>query len=70
MNVSSNGKVVSAATNELMARWAELQGSWRDAKSREFEERFLVELTASVERAVPVFDQLQKLLNKVREDCE
>jgi hypothetical protein len=70
MNVGSNGKVLSAMTNDLAARWNELESQWHDAKSREFEERFLGNLTASVERAVPVFDNLQRLLNKVREDCE
>ena len=70
MNVSANGKVISAATNDLVRRWAELENTWRDAKSREFEARFLSNLTSTVERAVPVFDQIQKLLSKVREDCE
>jgi hypothetical protein len=70
MNVSANGKVISAATNDLLKRWSELENTWRDAKSREFEERYLSNLTSTVERAVPVFDQIQKLLSKVREDCE
>ena len=70
MNLSSNGQVIGAATKDLSVRWANLQSSWNDSKSREFEERFLFNLTSSAERAVPVFDQLQKLLAKVREDCE
>lgn len=70
MNVSSNGKVISAATHELSTRWTELENAWRDVKAREFEERFLTNLVSSVERATPVFDQLQRLLNKIREECE
>jgi hypothetical protein len=39
-------------------------------KSQEFEQRFLAELMASVDRAMPVFDDLDKLLTKIRRDCE
>jgi len=70
MSVASNGKTLTAATRELLARWDETKDSWRDVKSREFEERFLAELAAGIERAGPVFDSLDKVLMKARGDCE
>ena len=70
MNISSNGKMVVMAINALSVKWAETAESWKDTKSHEFEQKFLIELMASVERAAPVFDDLDKLISRVRSDCE
>ena len=70
MNISSNGKLLAAATKDLSVRWSETTDAWKDTKSREFEKRYLAELISSVERAVPVFDDLDKLVSRVRSDCE
>ena len=70
MNISSNGKLLAAATKDLIRKWEETKHSWSDGKSRDFEQKFLFELMTGVERAVPVFDDLDKLINKVRSDCE
>ena len=70
MNISSNGKLLASATKDLSARWSETTDAWKDTKAREFEKRYLAELISSVERAVPVFDDLDKLVSRVRSDCE
>ena len=70
MNISGNGKMLVTSTKELSLRWAETREAWQDARSREFEQKFLAELMASVERAAPVFDDLDKVISKVRSDCE
>ena len=70
MNISGNGKMLVTATKDLSLRWAETREAWQDARSREFEQKFLAELMASVERAAPVFDDLDKVISKVRSDCE
>jgi hypothetical protein len=70
MNTSANGKILVMATKELSRKWEDTKESWQDAKSREFEQKYLLELMASVERAVPVFDDLDKLLSRIRSDCE
>ena len=49
---------------------AEHEGYWKDAKSQEFERRYMEELLASVDRAVTVIEQLDKLITKIRSDCE
>ena len=41
-----------------------------DAKSLEFEKRYLEELFATVERTVAIMEELDKLLMKIRNDCE
>lgn len=70
MNVGANGKTMAAATRELSVRWEETKNSWQDTKSLEFEHKYIAELLASVDRAVAIFDELDKLIAKVRNDCE
>jgi hypothetical protein len=57
-------------TRELAADWAATKDHWRDAKSMEFEKRFIEDLMGSVNVAVVNIDTLERVLNKVREDCE
>jgi hypothetical protein len=70
VNLNATGKSLVTLTKDLSLRWDQTQASWHDAKSREFERQFLVELLASVDQALPVLEQLDKLLAKVRSDCE
>jgi hypothetical protein len=70
MNVSANGKTVVGLTKQLALAWEETKQHWHDTKSDEFEQRFLSELISTVDRAAPVFDDLEKVLNRVRNECE
>lgn len=70
MNVSANGKTLVALTKQLAVAWDETKSYWHDAKSEEFEKRFLMELSTTVERVAPVFDDLDKILTRVRSECE
>ena len=57
-------------TKQLRADWEQTRQYWTDAKSLEFEKRFLEELTAGVNQAVANIDALERVLNEVRSDCE
>jgi hypothetical protein len=70
MNIAGTGKALVAATRELSLRWEDAKSSWRDAKSEEFEQKYLAELQTYVDRAVAIFDDLDKIITKVRSDCE
>jgi hypothetical protein len=70
MNVRNHGTRLSASTKELMVKWYETKHFWRDAKADEFEKRYLDELQSSVDRAVQVIEQLDKLMEKIQKDCE
>jgi hypothetical protein len=59
-----------AITKELSNRWDETKNYWRDAKSQEFEQRYMSELFANVDKTVTVMDKLNELLTKVKNDCE
>jgi hypothetical protein len=68
MKASSNR--LSGITKELRAHWQDTKAYWKDAKSQEFEHRYMEELLASVDRTVTVIEQLDKLITKIRKDCE
>jgi hypothetical protein len=70
MSLNASKARLVAITKELSNRWDETKNYWRDAKSQEFEQRYLVELFANVDRTVTVMEKLNELLTKVRNDCE
>ncbi|MEP6662458.1 MAG: hypothetical protein ABJC04_02230 [Verrucomicrobiota bacterium] len=70
MSLSSNKTQLSALTRELLFNWKQTKEVWRDAKCAEFEQKYLDELFDGVDTAVAVMDQLDKILNKIRTDCE
>ena len=57
-------------TKGLATRWDETKNYWKDAKGQEFEQRYMTELFANVDKTVTVLNQLDELLAKVRKDCE
>ena len=68
--MSASGARLEALTKELRAQWFRTKEYWTDAKCAEFEARYLEELFSSVDRAVLVIDQLDKLVAKIKKDCE
>jgi hypothetical protein len=70
MSLSGSKNRLVAITKELSNRWDETKNYWRDAKSQEFEQRYMSELFANVDKTVTVMEKLNELLTKVRNDCE
>jgi thymidylate synthase len=68
--MNANATRLTGITKELWNEWQQARNCWRDAKSQEFEEKYLAELMSSVDKTVAVIDQLDKLLIKIRRDCE
>ena len=53
-----------------VAIYLRVSSNGQDTKSQEFEHKYIAELLAGVDRAVAIFDELDKLIAKVRNDCE
>ena len=68
--MKASGSRLAGITKELRVQWNDTKSYWKDAKCQEFEHRFMEELLASVDRTVTVIDQLDKLVTKIRQDCE
>ena len=70
MSLAGNRSRLAAITRELSLQWQETKNYWKDAKSQEFESRYMVELQARVDKTVTVIEKLDELLTRVRKDCE
>lgn len=70
MSLSGSKGLLTDATRQLQARWADTRNSWRDQKAVEFEDLYLTDLTSAVNSALRVIDELDKILQKVHADCE
>jgi len=68
--MSASKNRLMGLTKELRAEWEQTRQYWNDAKSREFEKRFLEELMAGVNLAVTNIDALERVISQVRSDCE
>ena len=70
MNPSGIKNRLVSLTKGLATRWDETKNYWKDTKSQEFEQRYMNELFANVDKTVTVLEKLDELLAKVRKDCE
>jgi hypothetical protein len=68
--MSGGGSKLTALTKVLSHQWQQTKESWHDAKAQEFEHQYMEELLIGVDRAVTVMEQLDKLIAKIRNDCE
>ena len=68
--MNAGGSRLETLTRELRLQWLQTKEYWDDAKSREFEQKYLQELFAAVDRSVAVMDELDKVVSKIRKDCE
>jgi hypothetical protein len=68
--MSGNAAKLMALTRALSQEWQRTKECWKDAKCEEFERKYVQELTTGVDRAVTVMEQLDKLMTKIRKDCE
>ena len=68
--MKGSGTRLTGITRELWVQWQQTKVYWRDAKCQEFERKYLEELLTSVDRTATIIEQLDKLLTKVRTDCE
>jgi hypothetical protein len=70
MSASGSRGLLTLATRQLHARWAETRNSWRDQKAAEFEALYLSELTNTVNAALRALEDLDHLLEKIHADCD
>jgi len=70
MSTSASGARLAALTKELLNRWQQTRECWMDAKAREFDERYMLELESMVKSATTGIANLESVLRNVRSDCE
>jgi hypothetical protein len=70
MNLAANAARLSALTKDIANRWSETRDHWLDAKSREFDVKYMEPLVSNVDNGAHIVEQLSKLIEKIRSDCE
>ena len=68
--MNAHGTKLTAITRELWNQWLTTKEYWQDAKAAEFEKKYLDDLLSSVNKAVLVIEELDKLEGKIKNDCE
>jgi thymidylate synthase len=68
--MSAQGSRLAAVTKDLWVNWQHTRESWSDGKAMEFEQKYLLELMNSVDKTVGAIEQLDKLIEKIKKDCE
>lgn len=65
----SKGRMLGLS-RELLKTWQETQAHWHDQKSREFDSTYMQPMFDAMDNAVTAMDDLDKMLQKLRKDCE
>jgi len=50
--------------------WGETKAVWKDAKSREFEEEFVMRLSTEIKKAETALDNIGPILNRIRSELK
>ncbi|MFM8469535.1 MAG: hypothetical protein ACKODH_06135 [Limisphaerales bacterium] len=70
MSLQSSRTRLTALTKQLAVRWQETREQWQDARADDFQKRHLDELFARVNAAAHSLEELDRVLAKLRHDCE
>jgi hypothetical protein len=70
MSTRVSASNLAQAAKSLNAEWENTKAYWRDAKSAEFEQKYLEELPSIIGQAINVMEEMDALCRKVRNDCE
>ncbi|MEM9281645.1 MAG: hypothetical protein AAGA96_07465 [Verrucomicrobiota bacterium] len=63
------GRLVGLS-RDLLKTWQETQEVWRDRKAGEFNLTYMQPMFDAVDHATAAMDDLDKMLQKLRRDCE
>ncbi|MDA7605536.1 hypothetical protein OAK04_00050 [Verrucomicrobia bacterium] len=70
MSVKSTRGTINKAVRDLNVNWQQCKNHWNDVKSKEFEEKYIVPLPDAVTATSSIIDEIDKVLNKIKRDCE
>jgi hypothetical protein len=70
MGVYESSARIKRATDDMNIVWEETKAVWKDAKSREFEEEFVMRLAAEIKKAETALDNIGPILNRIRAELK
>lgn len=69
MSSGSQSKLIKQ-TKEIRLKWEATRDAWRDRKASEFDQDYMASLAEEAARAAAVIEEVDKVLRKIRKDCE
>lgn len=69
MSINDSYAKLTRAAKDLMIQWEQTKASWRDEKSAEFEDRYILLIQAELRKARLAMEHMEAVLNEVRNDC-
>lgn len=70
MGVYESCARIKRATQDMDIIWGETKAVWKDAKSREFEEEFVMRLSTEIKKAETALDNIGPILNRIRSELK
>jgi hypothetical protein len=70
VSLNASKSRLAALSKDLTVRWEQTRASWTDARSREFEQHYMETLQSSVNAALVNIETLERIIAKIRSDCE
>ena len=68
--MKSSATRLAAITKNLWLQWHQTKDYWHDAKTQEFEQKYMHELFATVDKSIAAIEKLDSLITKIKKDCE
>ena len=65
----SNAALLTKALKDLLVKWETTSTSWRDQARADFDKDFLQEIIPAVRGASRAAQEIENLLQKIRNDC-
>ena len=70
MGVYESGARIKRSIEDMNIVWGETKAVWKDAKSREFEEEFLMRLSVEIKKAETALGNIGPILNRIRAELK
>lgn len=70
MSINASASRIASLTRDLEARWNQTREYWSDHRSREFEQKYIRELLSSVNILTAAAQELDKVMTRIKKDCE
>ena len=70
MTLQADKSKLVVLTRKLSASWQQTRNYWRDERGLAIEKQYIDDLRPMVDSAAETVDQLDRILTKIRRDCE
>jgi len=70
MSAKTGGSKINKMTKEITAKWGDVRTRWKDVKGDEFDKNYMEGLADRVSATATVIEEIDRVLTKIRKDCE